>query len=98
MMYYSINKSMPPHLDDVQSATTEQLSFISPSSGKPYGYSPNGLVAGNGAKRIYVYDPAPEANGKRWCIEGIPPSGNGALWMETVQMPEATFELYTPGQ
>jgi Spy/CpxP family protein refolding chaperone len=97
MMYYSVNKQMPAQLTDVQTATSEQLNFISPNSGSEYGYAPGGLVAGNGVKRIYVYDSGPGKDGKRWCLEGIPPAAGAALWMETVDMPEATFKLYSAG-
>jgi len=96
LMYYSVNKAMPAQLTDVQSATNEQLNFDSPSSGKPYGYAPAGLVAGNGAKRIFVYDSAPGRDGKRWCWEGPVPTGGPTLVMEMVEMPEAAFKLYSP--
>jgi hypothetical protein len=96
MLYWSINKQMPPQLVDAQTADPDEvLNFNSIPSGEPYAYVPAGLSAG-GAKRIIVCDPEPGRDGKRWCLLMPQPAVGMALSVETVQIPEAIFERYSP--
>jgi hypothetical protein len=100
LQYYALNKRLPDRLEEAATlADADQpLQLISPASGKPYGYVPQGLVLEGRKKRIIVFDPGPH-QGLRWCVfiaDQTQPGG--AQSVEVLPVPEGVFGLYRPAE
>jgi hypothetical protein len=95
LLFYHIEGSMPPKLEDLRSigSAGADLNFNSPS-GQPYGYVPGGLSVAGTQKLLVVYDPVETANGQRWCILISPPQPGAALSAEVMALPEIVFRAY----
>jgi hypothetical protein len=95
LLYYALNKKMPDQLSDLQplADVDEPLKLISPATGQPYLYFPQGLVAPDTGWRLIVCDPAPNQFGKRWCIFMGTPHGK-SLSLDVHQIREAVFLTY----
>lgn len=95
LLYYRVQGSMPPTLDDLRSlgSIAADLNLVSPS-GQPYAYVPGGLSAPGSQKLLVVYDPADSANGRRWCILISPPHPGAPLSAEVLALPEIVFRTY----
>jgi hypothetical protein len=95
LLYFRANQGMPPALEDLRTVAGfgSELNLISPS-GQPYGYVPAGLTIPGNNKRLVVYDPAENPNGRRWCILVSALSPGAALTAEVLEIPEAMFREY----
>jgi hypothetical protein len=97
IQYYSLHKSMPAKLEDLAPLADPgaPLKFACPKSGKPYGYSPGGLVAPGKSSSIVIYDASPDHNGYRWCVF-VHPSGVNQIVTNVVPVKEDMFRQYSP--
>jgi hypothetical protein len=95
LLYYAINREMPPTLSDLQTVTDPgSLHLNDPKSHLPYFYVPDGLAREGENKRIIVCDPTPSDDGKRWCILMPHVAPNAAQSTEVSELPERIFRLY----
>ena len=97
IQYYALHKAMPAKLEDLAPLAEPgaPLKFSCPKSGKPYGYSPGGLIAPGKAASIVIYDASPDHNGYRWCVL-VHPSGVNAIVTDVVPVKEDVFRQYLP--
>ena len=95
LLYVRIHQGIPAQLSDLQTVPSlgQQLVLVAPN-GQPYIYVPNGLSIPNGNKLMIVYDPAEEADGRRWCILVSDLRPGGALTTEVMELPEPIFRAY----
>jgi hypothetical protein len=93
LLYYALNKKMPDQLADLQplADADSPLKLTSPTSGQPYLYFPNGVLAPDAISHIIVCDPAPNPNHRRWCIVMGPQRGK-TLSLDVTSYPELDFQ------
>jgi hypothetical protein len=94
--YYAIHDRLPASLADLQSLPDldRPLNLVSPASGKPYVYVPEGLKSPRDPRQIVVYDAAPDSAGMRYVILLRRPHGRqtAATWVD--RLPDAVFHQY----
>jgi len=94
--YYAIHGRLPAALAELQSLPDldQPLNLVSPTSGKPYGYAPQGLKSPTDTREIVVYDIASDASGLRYVILLRRPRAReaAATWVDRI--PEAKFQQY----
>ncbi len=100
LLYFALNKHLPPTLDDLKTMADVDapLSFVCPRTGEPFVYVPNGLGTVGQPKHIILYQASPDPRGQRWCIFMSPPAPGPASsqTLEVVPIPEAQFHRYYP--
>jgi hypothetical protein len=99
LQYIALHRHLPTRLEELPPLADigQQLELICPASGKPYEYSPAGLVAEAGSKKIIIYDPTPAHDGQRWCVFMANDSLTGAAQsVEVLAVPEKSFQLFRP--
>ena len=99
--YFAVNKRLPDRLEEVQSFgdADQPLQFTCPTSGKTYGYAPQGLILEGRKKRIIVFDQMAAHDGQRWCVfMAEEPRPGAAQSIEVLAVPEGVFRLYRPAE
>jgi hypothetical protein len=98
MLFYRLNRAMPPNLQALASVTDEGAppNTLSPGSGQPYVYSSDGLWLEGHTQSIVVYDPTLSAKSMRWCLFRGPLHPNGSFSVEVVALPDSIFQTYKP--
>jgi len=98
LLYYSINRALPPRLEDLISLSSDDLPLMCPASDREYIYIKDGLSMPGNSHQIIVCDPTPARDGKRWCIVMAPPKPGAALELEPQHLPESIFRNLQPSQ
>jgi hypothetical protein len=98
LLYYSVNRSLPPRLEDLVALSSGDLPLTSPNSNQEYLYIKDGLPIPSTPRVVIVCEPTPSKSDKRWCIVMAPPDPNGALELEPQQLPESIFKNLQPAQ
>ena len=98
LMYFALHRKLPAQLDDLKPLAEGDapLNFTSPRSGKPYLYTPNGIILQDLNQRMIVYDPAPGPYGYREAITIDEPIVGQPLVAKVVAVPESFFLLRPP--
>jgi len=97
LLYWSAHQALPPTLDGLPSGQTLRASpRTCPVSGKPYVYSPAGLVVAGLQGRLVLYDPEPTHSGMREGILVAGPTGTGLITANVVQVAERDFAAARP--
>ncbi|CAN5619174.1 hypothetical protein BH10PLA1_BH10PLA1_13220 [soil metagenome] len=101
LSYYAIERHLPATLADAKSVydglgdSPQPLDLNCPVQHQPYVYVPQGLATPGNDKRIILHDPAPNADGQRWCAFMALGAGGGASQsVEVLLVPEAIFRGY----
>jgi hypothetical protein len=97
LLYFSINRTLPPRLGDLVALSSGDLPLSCPVSHQDYLYIKDGLPIPGSPRRVIVCDATPAHLGKRWCIVLAPPIPGGAMELETQELPESVFRDYKPG-
>lgn len=100
LLYYARNNRLPERLSDLSEipGMRQVDDLVCPVSGKPYLYSPGGIIIpgpGPGA-RLVVYDPTPAHDGMRWAIRVEEPTDGSPLVARVIALPESFFLLRPP--
>jgi hypothetical protein len=72
LLYYHLNHSLPPSLEDLNKLTSEKVQLTCPITGKLYIYVPEGIEILNGDRRVIVFDAVPCRPGVRHVIIADP--------------------------
>jgi hypothetical protein len=98
MLYYRVNRAMPPNLDALATVTDQGVppNEYSPGANQPYVYVPDGLWLEGHSQSVIVYDPALNSKGARWCLFRGPLHPNGSFSVEVVALPDSIFHNYKP--
>ncbi len=96
LLYYIANKHVPPALQDLQpyADADTQLSFKCPTSGEPYAYNPQGLVAPGVHDRLLVYDTEAVHGGHRWGIVMAPARPAQPITVFVIPLQESLLKAY----
>jgi hypothetical protein len=92
LLYYSINRDLPPHLEDLVSLSSDDLPLTCPVSHEEYLYIKAGAPIPGSGRLIIVCDATPAHEGKRWCIAMAPATPGAALELEPEELPESVFK------
>jgi hypothetical protein len=92
LLYYSLNRALPPGLQDLVALSSDDLPLSCPVSHEDYLYIKAGLAVPGTPRRIIVCDATPAHMGKRWCIMMAPPVPGAALELEPQELPESVFK------
>ena len=92
LLYYSINRTLPPALQDLVALSSDNLPLTCPVSHQDYLYIKDGLSIPGSPRKIIVCDATPAHMGKRWCIMMAPPVPGAALELEPEELPESVFQ------
>lgn len=95
--FFAINARLPRQLDELQTLTDldRPLSFVCPTSSKPYTYVPTGLRSADEPRLIIVYDSTADNSGQRWAILMQKPKGRQPAAMWVMSLSEPVFRTYT---
>ncbi len=91
LLYYSVNRTLPPRLEDLVALSSGDLPLTAPGSNQEYLYIRDGLPIPGTTRQVIVCEPTPSKLEKRWSIVMAPPDPNGALELEPQQLPESIF-------
>lgn len=95
LMYYTLNKHLPPRLEDVRSFgdMLSPVELTCPTTNQPYVYIPVANLNRRDPKYrwLLVYDSVPH-EGRRWGIVAAPARPADPVTMWVVPMEESTFE------
>jgi hypothetical protein len=98
LLYYSLNRDLPQHLEDLVTLSSDDLPLTCPVSHQEYLYFKAGLPIPNSTRRIIVCDPTPAHQGKRWSIAMAPITPDAALELEPQKLPESVFSNLRPAR
>jgi len=91
LLYYSVNRTLPPRLEDLVALSSGDLPLTCPDSDQEYLYIRDGLAIPGTTRQVIVCEPTPSKVEKRWCIVMAPPDPSGVLELEPQQLPESIF-------
>lgn len=100
LLYYMEHWQLPAKLDELtQLPGFDQVKELKcPQSGKPYAYTPDGILLPEKKQRVIVYDPEPSHSGMRLCIIIDEPQPDQPLLTRVIVLPESFFTFVSPAK
>jgi hypothetical protein len=96
LMYYAINKVLPPKIEDALPLADVPLDMNVPGTSQQYVYTREGIILQDQEARLIVYEPAPLHKGHRLAIRVNDPKAFQPLVMHIIPVPESFFLLHPP--
>jgi len=92
LLYYSVRRQLPQRLADLsETSRAETLQLTCPVSGKPYVYTPEGLVVSGWPGRLIVHDAQPCHTGLCWGILAEAAKPGQPLVLRVTRLPETAI-------
>lgn len=96
LMYYALNKVLPPKIEDALPLADVPLDLNVPGTSQQYVYTREGIILQDQEARLILYEPAPLHQGYRLAIRVNDPKAFQPLVMHIIPVPESFFLLHPP--
>lgn len=100
-LYYFTYQRLPANVDEVNTFPGAEgpVPLACPVSGKPYVYTPDGILLPEQNARVIVYDATPaHYGGYRWAIRMEDPRDDKPMVARVIAVPERFFKFLPPAR